>query len=128
MIPATEGVLRLQMKSKSSIPCTARGCRPLNEQSVDVVGDLEIRASGGLLDEASCLVIEEHVVGSWAQRPTGSSKAPNVVVCGCASRSRAVTVRCAIGLRCRSARHWRAVGSRGRHDEDDDDDEEDDRG
>jgi hypothetical protein len=29
MIPATEGVLRLQMKSKSSIPCTALVCIPL---------------------------------------------------------------------------------------------------
>jgi len=29
MMAATEGVLRLQMKSKSSMPCTARGCMPL---------------------------------------------------------------------------------------------------
>lgn len=29
MIPATEGVVRLQIKSKSSMPWTARGCRPL---------------------------------------------------------------------------------------------------
>lgn len=74
-------------------------------------------ALGGLLDEASCLVIEEHVLCSWAHRPTGSCEAPNVVVCGCASRRRAGPVGCAIGLRCRGTGHWRTVSSWGRHDE-----------
>lgn len=34
MIPATEGVLRLQMKSKSSMPCTALVCRPYTKHLV----------------------------------------------------------------------------------------------
>lgn len=58
MIPATEGVLRLQMKSKSSMPCTARGCIPLFD-SGQTSREAPTRGEEDLLDEASCLVVEE---------------------------------------------------------------------
>ena len=37
MMPATEGVLRLQMKSKSSMPWTALGCRPLQNRKFELL-------------------------------------------------------------------------------------------
>lgn len=61
---------------------------------------LYVQALNNLLDEASCLVVEEHVLRFRAQRPAGSSEASNVVVGGWACRSSAVAVCCAIRLRC----------------------------
>lgn len=92
MIPATEGVLRLQMKSKSSIPCTALVCMPLSccqnrchpshTPSLPLEGPRGCSETGDLLDETSCLWVEESVLWVWAQRPAGSGKALDVVVGG----------------------------------------------
>lgn len=54
------GVLRLQMKSKSSIPWTALGCIPLLK-SVLTSDPLGYFVLVDLLYEASCLVVEESV-------------------------------------------------------------------
>lgn len=78
MMAATEGVDRLQMKSKSSIPCTARGCIPLASQSVSLALTL-YSSPGYVLDEASSLVVEE-VVFEGGERARGSSEAGDVVV------------------------------------------------
>lgn len=81
MIPATEGVLRLQMKSKSSMPCTALGWRPLEALSVAVSFPWAVCVwSLDLLNKASCLWVEEGVCRSRAQRPAGSDEALDVVV------------------------------------------------
>ena len=85
------------------------------ETLADVVR-LNTGAVNNLLDEASSLIIEEHVLRSWAHRPTGSSETSNVVVGGGACRSSTVALGYAIRLRNRGACHWGTVGSRGRHD------------
>src|SRR5687768_17601251 len=83
MMPATEGDLRLQMKSKSSIPCTARGCRPLfRPVRALALKWICVWPENGLLDEASCLGVEEGVGGRRAQRPRGSGEAADVVIGG----------------------------------------------
>lgn len=58
MIPATEGVVRLQMKSKSSMPWTARGCIPLDRPSVYAIGP---KLTDHSLYETSCLVVEKGI-------------------------------------------------------------------
>ena len=78
-MPATDGVVRLQMKSKSSMPCTARGCRPL-KHTVSRAPTISSRIPGSLLNKASCLVVEEHVFTTRAQWATGSSKTADIVV------------------------------------------------
>jgi hypothetical protein len=92
MIPATEGVVRLQMKSKSSMPWTARGCRPL-EASVSIsrrcTGAAWL-AGWALLDEASCLGVEEGVGSRRAQWPAGSYETTNVIIGSEAFLSRGV--------------------------------------
>jgi hypothetical protein len=70
------------MKSKSSIPCTALVCMPLLRVLVLLLLS-SCRFQGfNSLDETSRLWVEESVVGLWAQRSAGSSKALDVVVCG----------------------------------------------
>jgi hypothetical protein len=88
------------MKSKSSIPCTALGCRPLWEKLVSTilaVFQMELECLGSwielvpeiqfsvgksvyLLDEASCLAVEESVLGRRAHGPAGSLETANVVI------------------------------------------------
>lgn len=80
MIPATEGDFRLQMKSKSSMPWTARGCRPLVSELNHAQAQVGI--NWDLLNETSCLVMEEGVFSARAQWPAGSTKAADVVVGG----------------------------------------------
>lgn len=79
MIPATEGVLRLQMKSKSSIPCTALGCIPLLKSVLtsDIHADCFVPAD--LLYEASCLVVEEGV-RERGEHTAGRAETGDVVV------------------------------------------------
>ena len=81
MIPATEGVLRLQMKSKSSMPCTARGCKPLSPQRQKLPNLVPV-GRDALLDEASSLVMEKSVLSARAEWSAGSYEATDVVVCG----------------------------------------------
>jgi hypothetical protein len=50
------------MKSKSSMPCTARGCIPLDLSLVSHVDAAGVE-SHDLLHEASCLVVEKAVLG-----------------------------------------------------------------
>lgn len=108
MIPATEGVFRLQIKSKSSMPWTARGCRPLRELSANAAAwNL---GSPNSLDEASCLITEEHMLRLRAQWPAGSVESSDVVV----GRDVVVGVG-AIDSRDRSARQRRAIHGRSRH-------------
>ena len=78
MIPATEGVLRLQMKSKSSIPWTALGCIPLLK-SVLTSDPLGYFVLVDLLYEASCLVVEESV-REGGEHTAGRAETGDVVV------------------------------------------------
>ena len=71
------------MKSKSSIPCTARGCIPLfpvNSRSYNVV-DRE-REKKNSLDKASCLGVEESMLFEGGEEARGRVEAGDVVVGG----------------------------------------------
>lgn len=76
MIPATEGVVRLQMKSKSSMPWTARGCIPLHRPSVYAIGSNLMNHS---LYEASCLVVEKGI-GEGRPHSAGRLEASDVII------------------------------------------------
>ena len=78
MIPATEGVFLLQIKSKSSIPWTARGCRPLGKL-LAIAEDWDFNPRNSL-NETSCLVAEEHMVRLWTQWSAGGPETSDVVV------------------------------------------------
>jgi len=108
-MPATEGVLRLQMKSKSNIPCTALACRPLHHCQLDVpwlYSILVFRVYS--LDETSCLRVEEGVCRLRAQRSAGGHESLDVVVRGKAAISAAIDAG-------RAADAIRAVHGRGGH-------------
>lgn len=81
MIPATEGVLRLQMKSKSSMPCTALGCMPLDWVSSAPLSLRGVCGTWNILYEASRLVVEKSV---FEGRPhaAGGVETSDVVVGG----------------------------------------------
>lgn len=73
----------MQIKSKSSMPWTARVCRPLRSkgQCLVVVGEVKlVRCRGCLLDETSRLVVEEGVWLEGAQWAAGGGKAFDVIV------------------------------------------------
>ena len=114
MIPATEGAFRLQMKSKSSIPCTARGCKPLEERHGQPLQFLQNREELCSLDEASCSLVEEQMFRPWAQRSTRSDEATDVIICRrTGGGGRAATIDLGQrGGRCQG----RAICGRGRHD------------
>jgi hypothetical protein len=80
MIPATEGCLRLQMKSKSSMPWTALVCIPLLRLSAGFLRWCASCGEGNLLDETSCLGVEELVVGLRSECSAGRGEACDVVV------------------------------------------------
>jgi hypothetical protein len=75
-MPATDGLLRLQIKSKSSMPCTALGCIPLG-QSVQFAA-----YQAHSLDKTSCLFAKQSMLIWGAHGTTWRRKAGDVVVDG----------------------------------------------
>src|SRR5436853_6288405 len=83
MIPATEGVDRLQMKSKSSMPWTAFGCMPLQTgQPFLSLPQVSTGLNHHILNKASCLAVEEGLCGRRTKCSRRSFESSDVVIGG----------------------------------------------